>query len=272
VLTYRVQYAPPSGDRDSAIMMPDTTVFMNNVSSSGSPVQHRPVPSGKSFYPNMSDGLETDDCAFYIPERGVYDLAWIPFARSDAGEQASSGNIPEGAGAVPYASPRFTIGDPSIPLQDPLLVRIRAGNDLPDASRDKVVMVRTARDGRDVQRPEWDGRWASARFREFGEFRLMEDRLAPVIVPLGFRDGALLNKAGRIAFIVKDNLGGIHAFRAELDPPPGGHGQWLCFANDKGRAFIYTFDEHCPRGRHVLKVTVQDAAGNSTTGIYHFTR
>ncbi|MDP4258011.1 MAG: M23 family metallopeptidase [Bacteroidota bacterium] len=256
VLAFRVQYARPSGGKDSAIMLPDTTGL-----------------SGKTVYPNMLDGLETGDCAFYIPEKGVYDLAWIRLVRSDPGESASSENRSTmTATPAVYTSPRYTIGDPSIPLQDPMLVRIRAGNDLPDSSRDRVVMVRTSRGERDLQRPEWQGRWASARFREFGDFRLMEDRVPPVIEPLGFRDGAVLSKAGGIAFKVKDNLGGVHAFRAELDPSAGGEGQWLCFTNDKGRAFIYTFDEHCPRGRHVLKVTVQDAAGNSTTSIYHFTR
>jgi murein DD-endopeptidase MepM/ murein hydrolase activator NlpD len=266
MLAYQVQYLRPTGGTDSTIMFMDTAASMNSAPRTGDPLWHRPAPSGKSVYPNMLDGLETDDCAFYIPERGVYDLAWIRFAQNPTAAATT------GAVASAYTSPVYTIGDPSIPLQDPILVRIRAGIDLPESSRTKVVMVRTARHGRDVQRPEWQGRWASAHFREFGDFRLMEDLIAPVIEPLGFRDGAMLKKAGGISFRVKDNLGEIRAFRAELDPPAGGEGQWLCFTNDKGRAFIYTFDEHCPPGRHVLKVTVQDVAGNITTGMYHFTR
>jgi hypothetical protein len=41
-------------------------------------------------------------------------------------------------------------------------------------------------------------------------------------------------------------------------------GQWLCFTNDKGRVWIYTFEEHFPRGVHELKVTIEDEAGNVT--------
>ena len=46
-------------------------------------------------------------------------------------------------------------------------------------------------------------------------------------------------------------------FRAELD------GQWLRFTNDKGRSYIYKFDERCPYGVHELRVTVEDLAGNT---------
>ena len=119
---------------------------------------------------------------------------------------------------------------------------------------------------KDVQRPEWQGGWASARFREFGNFQLAEDTTAPVITALGPLDGADLGKAARIAFSVKDDLGALRNFRAELD------GKWLCFTNDKGLAYIYKFDEHCPPGTHKLKVSVEDAAGNQTAKEYRFTR
>jgi len=58
----------------------------------------------------------------------------------------------------------------------------------------------------------------------------------------------------------------IKNFRAELD------GKWLRFTNDKGRSFIYKFDEMCPPGNHELKVSVDDEAGNKTEKIFHFTR
>jgi hypothetical protein len=58
----------------------------------------------------------------------------------------------------------------------------------------------------------------------------------------------------------------IKNFRGELD------GKWLRFTNDKGRSFIYKFDEMCPPGVHELKVSVEDEAGNKTIKTYHFTR
>ncbi|HYH14227.1 MAG TPA: Ig-like domain-containing protein, partial [Flavisolibacter sp.] len=68
-----------------------------------------------------------------------------------------------------------------------------------------------------------------------------------------------LSRATRLVFTPKDNFNEIKSFRAELD------GQWLRFTNDKGKVWIYKFDEKFPPGEHELKVTVEDEAGNVTT-------
>jgi hypothetical protein len=75
-----------------------------------------------------------------------------------------------------------------------------------------------------------------------------------------------MSKASRIVFTVKDNLEKHKNWWAELD------GEWICFTNDKGRTFIYTFDEHCMPGNHSLVVSVADEAGNSTQQTYQFKR
>jgi hypothetical protein len=49
-------------------------------------------------------------------------------------------------------------------------------------------------------------------------------------------------------------------------------GKWLRFSNDKGKTFIYKFDEHCSAGAHELKINVADCVGNVTERTYHFTR
>jgi len=58
----------------------------------------------------------------------------------------------------------------------------------------------------------------------------------------------------------------IKSFRATLD------GKWLLFSNDKARAFIYHFDEHCSRGKHELKISASDEAGNVGEKVLHFVR
>lgn len=247
-------------------------------------VQYRPpmvarvplVPSGKEFYPGMVDGQEKDDCAFYLGEKSLYDSVHIDDVVS--GYPGSGISLPGGISAV------HAIGAPWIPLLDPLLVRLRPAHPVhvvdlmhPDSAgrrldTGKVVMVCFGSGIKEVQRPQWQGGWASARFHEFGKFQLVEDKEPPVITLAGIRDGAVLTHVPRISFTVKENLGALRRVRAELDPSAGGPGQWLCFTNDKGRAFIYTFDEHCPPGQHVLRVTAEDVAGNRTVEEYHFTR
>ncbi|HLX93638.1 MAG TPA: M23 family metallopeptidase, partial [Puia sp.] len=208
---------------------------------------------GKEFYPMMLDALETDDCSFYIGEKCLYDSAHVPYQRIAA-------DLPGSVSAI------HIIGEPYVPLQDTFLVRIRPTAVLTPEQQSKVVMERSTSGKKEVKKVEWQNGWASATFRDFGRFRLVEDETPPEISPLGLGHGPNMSRARRIVLVVRDNMGAISSFRAELD------GKWLCFSNDKGKAFIYNFDEHCPHGQHDLKVTAEDEAGNRSTKVFHFVR
>ncbi|HXB91880.1 MAG TPA: hypothetical protein VNU72_06310, partial [Puia sp.] len=208
--------------------------------------------------------LEMADCAFYPGERSLYDSVII--GAGVAGYPGSGLSLPGGVSAV------YRIGEPWIPLLDPVLVRMRPvspGDSLRGVERmdtTAVVMVGFHGASREVERPTWKNGWASARYREFGDFQLVRDTVPPVVSFPGAPEGALLNKASRIRIAVRDNLGATRHFRAELD------GAWLCFTNDKGLDWIYRFDEHCLPGPHTLRVSVEDVAGNRTIKELHFTR
>jgi hypothetical protein len=214
--------------------------------------------SGKLFTPGMLDASETEDCAFYLGEKSLYDSVHID--QHMAGFPGAGHSLPNAVSAM------HSIGATYIPLQESMLVRLRPNTGWTDTSTAHVVMVGVAGDRKDVQRPDWQGGWASARFRSFGNFQLVRDDEAPVITPL-------VTTAKNISFYVKDNLGAIRNVRPVLDPTPAGAGgQWLCFTNDKGLAYIYTFDEHCPPGKHTLKIEASDVAGNKSVVTYTFTR
>jgi len=213
----------------------------------------------------MVDGLESEEYAFYLGEKSLYDSARLGV--TVAGYSGSGLSLPGGV------TPVYSIGARWIPLLDPIMVRLRLSDrsgvtagGVDTASTDRIVMVCFDGGEKDVELPEWRGAWASARFREFGNFQLVYDSIPPVITPIGPLDGADLSHAARIALSIHDNLGALRRFRAELD------GQWLCFTNDKALAYIYKFDQHCRPGPHTLKVTVEDVAGNRSEKEYHFNR
>ncbi|KIC96067.1 M23 family metallopeptidase [Flavihumibacter solisilvae] len=224
-----------------------TTVLRYN----GSRVQHND-PAGKKFYPLMVDVFESEDCEFIIGERTLYDSVTI-------GHQKKA----QSPGAI---SAIHTIGSLSVPLQDSMIVRIKPLNPVPPADQDRVVMLRTGGSRKDVQKVSWQHDWAMARFRDFGSFALVTDHEPPVIQPVGFGPGSNLAAASRLAFTVSDNLGRTKVLRTELD------GKWLRFSNDKGRTYIYKFDELCGPGAHTLKITAQDEAGNITEREINFVR
>lgn len=208
--------------------------------------------AGKMFYPMMLDGYESDECEFYLGERCLYDSVRIRYSRS--------------AGNPVAVSALHTIGATYIPLQESYLVRILPTRTLNVQEQQRTVMQWYAGTKKDVQKVEWQGKWAGARFRDFGNYQLVVDDEPPVIVPSGFTEGADLSKAARIVFTVKDNMGKCRNVRTELD------GKWLRFTNDKGGAFIYKFDEKCLAGAHELKISVSDEAGNITVRTFKFTR
>lgn len=295
-------YGWPAGRRsDGVVRLDDGRVHVirivvkdtyGNHSDLGFRVQYRPAPAlpplkapqeGKKFYVGMVDGIETPDAAFFLGEKSLYDSATIGITQ--VGYPGAGTSLPGGVSAA------VAIGAPSIPLLDPVLVRLRlavpGGTDSTRSaagvapgsavrpgsgvapgqpSTDRIVMVDFHGASKDVARPQWQDGWASARFREFGNFQLVEDREAPVISFPGEREGANLSRAARLVISIKDNLGALRNFRAELD------GAWLCFTNDKGLAYIYKFDEHCPPGQHTLRVSVEDVAGNKTVKELQFIR
>jgi Peptidase family M23 len=288
MLPFRVQYSPQSAEAGADASATGSHAAAGSsvspaatVGPVGASIAATASSAGKKFYPGMVDGLETPDCAFYLGEKSLYDSVTI--GTTVSGYPGSGLSLPGGVSAVQSIGARW------IPLLDPMLVRLQP---IPTAAQpisvpgqsisapamdstnwggihtdtDRIVMACFDSSQKDVRRPEWHGGWASAHFREFGNFQLVRDTIPPVITPIGALEGANLSHATRIAFHIRDNLGALRNFRAELD------GHWLCFTNDKGLAYIYTFDEHCPPGPHVLKVSVEDVAGNRTTREYHFNR
>ena len=210
-------------------------------------------PAGKTFYPLMLDVYEGSDCEFYIGENCLYDSVHIR-------ETHTVSSNPVVVSAV------HTIGAAYIPMHDSFLVRIKPTQTVAPAKREHIVMQRFAGREMDVEKVTWSNDWASAKFRDLGSFQLVADETPPVISAVGIINGAQLGRASRLAFTVSDNMDSFRNFRALLD------GKWLRFTNDKGRTFIYNFDEKCLPGEHELQVSVEDEAGNVSVKTYRFTR
>ena len=202
----------------------------------------------QKFIPNYVNIFENDKVKFYLPENALYDTVnFIYKEMASAGEQ----NI-------------YQLHNATIPVHTYFMVNIKADFTAEDSS--KIVMKRSYGAKDDYRKANHSKGWYNASFREFGNFELTVDKIPPVVNPIGFRDGMNAAKLNRILFSVSDNTEEIQSFTALLD------GNWLRFSNDKGRNFIYVFDDHCPPGEHELKVTVIDQVGNTTEKTFKFTR
>ena len=208
-------------------------------------------PAGKVFYPGMLDGYETPDAAFYLGSNCLYDSLHIEY-------QELPGEGPDPVSSI------HQFGSLQVPLADTMTVRIKLAK--PISQKKYVLMQWVDKDEFEVKKPQWLGDWATASFRSFGKFRLVVDTIPPSIRIPGIVEHANLKRSSRIAVLVQDNYKQVKNFRATLD------GKWLLFTNDKSKAYIYHFDEHCKPGKHELKLRVEDEAGNRADMVLHFTR
>ena len=204
------------------------------------------------FNPNEVNVFEQDDFEIHTGEDCMYDTVHILYLRT---------NEPV-AGAV---SARHHIADPSIPVHGGITINIKPTATISQEIRDKIVIRRNDGEGNSTKPAIWQRGWLSATFNEFGSFQAFADLTPPLVHELGYKDTLDLSSASRILFQPTDNFG-VKTFRAELD------GSWLMFTNDKGRSYIYKFDEKCPFGVHELKLIVTDIAGNITTKNWWFKR
>lgn len=209
----------------------------------------RAPEAGELFLPNNVNVFELDNFQLVTTEKSIYDTVVLNFSAADN----------KASGAV---SPVFTFLSKAIPSHDAVTVRIKPSVEIPEEWRNCMVIKNVSGTKTVVEKAVWQKGWLMARFRQFGTYQAFVDTLPPSVnaVPLN------LANATRIAFTPTDNFNTITSFRATVD------GQWLRFTNDKGRTWIYAFDEHFPRGEHELKITVEDAAGNVTEKVWQVRR
>ena len=151
-----------------------------------------------------------------------------------------------------------------VPVHKYFTLGIKPNTPISFNQRDKIVTMYSDGKTEDGSAATFENGWYNVSVRNFGTYWLTMDTTAPSIKPLQ-PNGANLSNASRISFRVTEDITSVKSFRAELD------GRWLAF-EPKGDTFFYTFDEHCPKGKHKLTISASDENNNSKTLVYTFTK
>jgi hypothetical protein len=207
------------------------------------------IGSGEKFLPNNINIFERNQFELFTTEKSIYDTITVSY-------NETTNN------AINAISSLFDFLSKTIPSNDLVTVRIKSKENIPSEWKERVVIKNICGEKTFVEKAQWQNGWYVAKFRQFGTYQAFIDKEPPTINS----PSTNLTKASRIVFVPHDNFNSIKSFRAEVD------GQWLRFSNDKGRIWIYNFDEHFPRGNHELKVIVEDEAGNVTTKVWNVVR
>jgi hypothetical protein len=239
-------------DADNNVSILEFKIKKGLIIETGKPDDSSSYFQQKEFHPGFVNVFENENLQLYLPATTLYDS--VAFTHS------------EKTSVTPYSySNVYSVLSGLIPAQNNFTLRIKTNKPVEEHLADKILMKRNWRGKSEVIKANKKGDWYSANFKDFGDFELVTDDEPPAIAA-NFQDNAILSHARSIIVTPKDNNNEIKNFRAELD------GKWLRFTNDKGRLFIYHFDEMCPAGKHQLKISVEDEAGNKTERILHFTR
>jgi hypothetical protein len=191
--------------------------------------------------------IRKPDFQIDFPAMGLYDSLPIVYRRD---------LFPILPGAI---TARHQLNDPTIPVHLNFIVRLKPERVIPANLKNKVVVQSSFGAVKKVKKANWEGEWVSAEFDDFGYFQAFVDTISPQVTLAGKGDTINVSALSRLIFTPTDNFGTIKRFRAELN------GSWIRFTNDKGRSWVYRFDQRCPYGVHKLTVTVEDLVGNTTT-------
>ena len=204
--------------------------------------------------PGQHNIVDESDLSFDLPPEALYDRICFHYTV----EYTRNPHL---------LSPVYHLSPATIPLKTDFTLYLKPLSDIPEPLHNKLVIIRRAPGEQELRVATWaPGGWLAGRFRGFGYFEVKADTTAPLIMPLGkLHDGIRLTDAREIRFRITDDLSGIASYRATLD------GKWLLMGQFRNTIY-YSFDEHCPPGRHTLIITVSDNVGNSRTYELHFIR
>ena len=206
-----------------------------------------PIKEPTHFVPRNPVLIRKPDFQIDFPAMGLYDSLPIVYRRD---------LFPILPGAI---TARHQLNDPTIPVHLNFIVRLKPERVIPANLKNKVVVQRSFGAVKKVKKANLEGEWVSAEFDDFGYFQAFVDTIPPQVTLAGKGDTINVSALSRLIFTPTDNFGTIKRFRAELND------SWIRFTNDKGRSWVYRFDQRCPYGVHKLSVTVEDLVGNTTT-------
>lgn len=220
-----------------------------SLQQSGEPVAS--AGCANTMYPESRNIFENNQVEFYLDEAALYDRICFNYRElPNSGPKAYSNT--------------YRLHTALVPIHDYYTLRLKPTREIPASLTSKVVMVRSGL-GEGVSATTLVNGWYEGKFRDFGDFHLEIDTVAPSVTTVGgLKNGSNLSKATKLSFTMSD-ASGIKNYRATLD------GKWLLLSR-RGNVLTYAFDEHCSEGAHTLQLAVTDEAGNEKVHTFTFKR
>lgn len=151
----------------------------------------------------------------------------------------------------------YQVHSEATPLQSYIYIGI--DKNIPEQLKPKTVMARYSDNGKYYAlKGEWENNTFTAKTKDFGNFALMLDTIAPMIEPVNIFDGKWMSKNSGIIIKATDNLSGILKYNSFID------GKWVLTEYNPSKAwYIHYFEDDLISGEHSYTIQIEDAVGNA---------
>ena len=145
----------------------------------------------------------------------------------------------------------YTIGNKAVPLNKIISVSLKPRTSYPKQAN--MAVYRVNGKGNTYLGGEWVNDRINFYTREFGDFMVLQDSIAPTIK-------TVFVNSSSARFKIKDNLSGISLYEATVN------GEWVLMHYDNKNGVIWTesLNKNAPM-RGLFELTVTDNAGNKST-------
>lgn len=224
----------------------NTSRFDFRIVGKEQPLPEIPAGASEQFHWGSDNRFGAKGIRLFIPRGNLYnDLAFRHTVKTDSTAPAATHILHS------HPVPLHRSAELSLRLQHDTLAEKRQYGIIQLVKGRMSWIGGTYRDG-----------WIDGNIKELGTYTVAQDTKAPLITPL---NAASWMGKQQFVFRLTDNLSGVQTYRGEID------GQFVLFEMNSQSVITYRFDsERLSRGKHTLKLTVTDAAGNSSVYTHPF--
>ena len=203
----------------------------------------------KLFEYNQENSFETADVKIKIPQGALYEN--LDF------EYSTSAQNPKAYSLTHKIHNEFT------PLFTAYNLAILPTN-LPEHLQSKALIASTKNGS---EGGKFENGYVTVNTRNFGDFYVAVDTIAPRITPRNFSNGKNVANQSKIDFTITDEFSGIQSFNGYIDD------KWVLMEYDsKNRHLWHRFEPNLSKGSHTFKLIVKDWKDNEKIYNATFTR
>lgn len=154
-----------------------------------------------------------------------------------------------------------------VPLHSYFDLNILPKEKIPDNLKNKIALIRlpfkneTSKIG---TKATYENNIVSGSVREFGNYEIVIDQLAPTISTT-LKDNTNISNVSKLIFTIKEESTNIKNCTANVD------GQWLRIVQ-KGNNYYYEMDNYFPKGTHKFTISATDDNDNTNSKTFTFTK